>query len=118
MRRLISSCSPPAPRTAARALSTAYLKMYFPQVLDWFTEITSPIAGDFLDRWPTLQKVQRARPETLRKFFLQRHSCKLDNIDRRLEESRRALPATHDENSRQEKSRDLAPRLFLECVLA
>ena len=75
---------------------TAYLKMYFPQVLDWFAEITSPIAGDFLERWPSLQKVQKAKPETLRKFFIQRHSCKLDNIDQRLEEIRRAVPATHD----------------------
>jgi transposase len=75
---------------------TAYLKMYFPQVLGWFSEVTSPIAGDFLERWPSLQKLQKARPETLRKFFIQRHSCKLDNIDRRLEEIRRAMPATHD----------------------
>jgi len=75
---------------------TAYLKMYFPQVLGWFSEVTSPITGDFLERWPTLQKLQKASPETLRKFFLQRHGCKLDNIDRRLEEIRRAMPATHD----------------------
>lgn len=53
---------------------TAYLKMYFPQVLGWFSEVTSPIAGDFLERWPTLQKVQNARPETLRKFFI--HSAR------------------------------------------
>src|SRR6202165_4161685 len=75
---------------------TAYLKMYFPQVLDWFSEVTSPIAGDFLERWPSLQKVQKARPETLRKFFVQHHSCKSKSIDRRLEEIRRAMPATHD----------------------
>ncbi len=75
---------------------TAYLKMYFPQVLGWFSEVTSPIAGDFLERWPSLQKVQKARPETLRKFFIQRHSCKPDSIERRLEEIRRAVPATHD----------------------
>jgi transposase len=75
---------------------TAYLKMYFPQVLGWFSEVTSPIAGDFLERWPSLQKLQNARPETLRKFFVQRHSCKPDSIDRRLKEIRSALPATHD----------------------
>src|SRR6202165_5621754 len=75
---------------------TAYLKMYFPQVLGWFSEVTSPIAGDFLERWPSLQKVQKATPETLRKFFIQRHICKSKSIDRRLEEIRRAMPATHD----------------------
>ncbi len=75
---------------------TAYLKMYFPQVLDWFSEVSLPIAIDFLERWPTLPKVQKARPETLRKFFVQHHSCKSDSIDRRLEEIRCAMPATHD----------------------
>src|SRR5229473_1365552 len=75
---------------------TAHLKLYFPQVLDWFGEVASAIAGAFLERWPTLQKVQKARPDTLRTFFLQHHSCRADSIDRRLEEIRRAVPATHD----------------------
>ena len=39
---------------------TACLKMYFPQVLDWFAEVSSKIAGDFLERWPTLPKLQKA----------------------------------------------------------
>src|SRR3954454_22228725 len=39
---------------------TAYLKMYFPQVLDWFSAVGSPIVGDFLLRWPTLEKLQTA----------------------------------------------------------
>lgn len=34
---------------------TACLKMYFPQVLEWFNEVSSQITGDFLERWPTLQ---------------------------------------------------------------
>ena len=33
--------------------------------------VTSPVAGDFPERWPSLQKVQKERPETLRKFFVQ-----------------------------------------------
>jgi len=75
---------------------TAYLKMYFPQVLDWFGEVSSQITGDFLERWPTLQKLQKARPDTLRAFFIQHHSCRSENVQRRLEEIRRAVPATHD----------------------
>jgi transposase len=75
---------------------TAYLKMYFPQVLEWFSEVSSQIAGDFLERWPTLQKLQKARPDTLRTFFIQHHSCRSENIQRRLEEIRGAVPATHD----------------------
>jgi hypothetical protein len=75
---------------------TACLKMYFPQALEWFSEVSSQVTGDFLERWPTLQKLQKARPGTLRTFFLQRHSCTSENIDHRLEEIRRAVPATHD----------------------
>jgi transposase len=75
---------------------TAHLKMYFPQVLVWFSEVSSQIMGDFLDRWPTLAQLQRAKPQTLRKFLVQHHSCKLDNVDRRLEEIGQAVPATHD----------------------
>src|SRR5436190_11369470 len=54
------------------------------------------IVGDFLEPWPTLQKVQKARPQTVRNFFIQHHSCRSDSIDRRLEQIRRALPAVND----------------------
>ena len=40
-------------------------------MLQWFCEVSSEIAGTFLQRWPTLEKLQKARPETLRKFFVQ-----------------------------------------------
>jgi hypothetical protein len=49
-----------------------------------------------------LQKLQKARPETLRKFFIQRHSCKLDNIDRRLEEIHRAMGDRNIDNKKVE----------------
>ena len=75
---------------------TAHLKMYFPQVLVWFSEVSSQIVGDFLDLWPTLEQLQRARPQTVRKFLVQHHSSKSDSVDRRLEEIRQAVPATHD----------------------
>src|SRR3954449_5392854 len=75
---------------------TAYLKMYFPQVLDWFSAVSSPIVGDFLLRWPTLEKLQKARPDTLRKFFREHNSCQSDSIERRVQEIREAVPATHD----------------------
>jgi hypothetical protein len=72
---------------------TAYLKMYFPQSLTWFTEITSEIAGAFLEKWPTLQKAQKARPETIRQFLLHHHS-RPKVVDRRLEEIAKSVPAT------------------------
>ena len=53
---------------------TAHLKMYFPQVLDWFDDIGCNIAADFLERWPSLEKLQRARPATIERFFIDHNS--------------------------------------------
>jgi len=75
---------------------TVHLKLYFPQVLDWFDRVSSEIAGDFLERWPTLEKLQRARPTTIRRFLWNHNSHDPEKIEARLEEIRRAVPATHD----------------------
>ena len=36
---------------------TEKLKLYFPQVLNWFQRADSPLVGDFLERWPTLENL-------------------------------------------------------------
>ena len=75
---------------------TARLKMYYPQILQWFEGVDSPMVSALLLRWPTLQKLQRARPDTLRKFFHQ-HNCRgAQRIEQRLEQIGQAIPATHD----------------------
>ncbi len=33
----------------------AHVELYFPQALDWFFEVTSPIAGGFLEAWPSFR---------------------------------------------------------------
>jgi transposase len=48
---------------------TAALKAYFPQVLDWFRDKEAAVFTDFLERWPTLEHAQRARPGTIADFF-------------------------------------------------
>ena len=75
---------------------TAHLKMYFPQVLDWFDEIGSNIAAEFLERWPSLEKLQRARPATIERFFIDHNSRDPERIKERLEQIRKAVPATTD----------------------
>ena len=45
------------------------LKQYYPQMLEWFDHIDTPLFCYFLTRWPTLVQVKRARKSTLRKFF-------------------------------------------------
>jgi transposase len=75
---------------------TAHLKMYFPQVLDWFDEVGSNIAAEFLERWPSLEKLQRARPVTIERFFIDHNSRDPDRIKERLEQIRKAVPGTTD----------------------
>ena len=74
----------------------SHLKLYFPQVLNWFCDIGSQIAEHFLERWPTLEAVQKAKPKTLERFFADHNSRSPDKIKTRLQEIRRAVTATHD----------------------
>lgn len=76
---------------------TAHLKMYFPQVLDWFDDIGCSIAADFLLRWPTLEALQRARPLTIERFFVDHNSRNAERIRERLDQIRKAIPATKDQ---------------------
>jgi len=75
---------------------TAHLKMYFPQALAWFDEIGSNIAAEFLERRPSLDKLQRARPATIERFFIDHNSRDRERITERLEQIRKAIPATTD----------------------
>jgi transposase len=75
---------------------TAKLKLYFPQVLDWFQKVESPLVGALLLRWPTLPQLQRARPDTFRSFC-RLHNCrKADLIEQRIVAIRQAVPAIGD----------------------
>ena len=73
---------------------TAQLKLYFPQILNWFYKVSSPVACDFLLRWPTLESAQKAGAKKLRVFY-RKHNCQEE--ERRLEEIRQAVPATQDQ---------------------
>jgi transposase len=75
---------------------TAHLKMYFPQVLEWFDEIGSDIAAAFLLRWPTLEALQRARTSTIESFFIAHNSRNAERLRERLHQIRNAVAATND----------------------
>lgn len=72
------------------------LKLYFPQMVEWFEDLDSPLVGELLLRWPTLEELQKTRPATLRNFFHQQNCRSAQRIEQRLEHIRQALPATHD----------------------
>jgi transposase len=75
----------------------ALLKCYFPQALELVgDELGTTIACDFLERWPSLAKLKRARTETVRAFY-HAHNCRgQQRIDRRLVSIRQAKPLTND----------------------
>jgi transposase len=91
-------------RRAAVALQTqltqrlqATLKEYFPHALTWAGEdLASPMACHFLQRWPTLEAVQRVRAATLRRFYTTHHCRHRTRIDARLAEIPHAVPLTRD----------------------
>ena len=63
---------------------TQVLKEYFPQALDWGGEIDRVMICDFLSKWPTLEKIKKARPDTIRAFYRQ-HGCRSkERIEERL----------------------------------
>jgi transposase len=84
-------------RTRISNQLTAVLKLYFPQALTLAgQDLDTPLACDFLSRWPTLQAVQQAAPATLRKFYYG-HGCRSEErIGERLELVKSALPITTD----------------------
>jgi len=76
----------------------AKLKSYYPQALTLAgDDLSSPLAGDFLQRWPCLESAQRAQAPTLRKFYYG-HNCRSEKrLAARLELLRNARPVTTDQ---------------------
>ena len=54
---------------------TANLKSSYPQLLQWFDDLYAPVTLDFLEQWPTLEELQKAKPGVWSKFF-QEHRCR------------------------------------------
>ena len=80
-------------RTALSNRLTDLLKLYFPQILWWFNDVASPVVGDLLEQWRSLQDLQQVQPAKLEKF-LRDHHC--SEIPERLTQIRQAMAATHD----------------------
>ncbi len=80
-------------RTALTNRLQALLKNYFPQALELCgEELWRPLATDFLLKWPSLQAVRKARPETVTAFYYQHGSRSQKLLQRRLELILQAVP--------------------------
>jgi transposase len=75
---------------------TSQLKTFYPQALEWAGDLNSAQACDFLEAWPTLEAIQKARPARLRKLYLRYGRPRLDTINKRIEQIKEAIPLTTD----------------------
>src|SRR6516225_3226537 len=75
---------------------TSHMKIYFPQMLDWFKRLDTELACAFLLRWPTLEQLQKVPPAQLRTFFRKHHCRDQELIERRILAIRQAMPAIRD----------------------
>ena len=72
------------------------LKIYFPQMLDWFERLDTELVCALLEHWPTLEELQKVPPARLRTFFQKHHCRDKELIERRIVAIRQAIPAIRD----------------------
>ena len=73
-----------------------WLKQVYPQILEWFDDVSIPMVSDLLKRWPELEKLQKASRKTLEDFFRNHNSRSEEKIAARIDRIRVAVAATHD----------------------
>lgn len=73
------------------------LKAYYPLACEVAGDkLNEKLALDFLAKWPTLEKLKRARASTIRSFYTRGNSRSCKAIDQRLEAIAAARPVTDD----------------------
>jgi len=76
----------------------ACLKSFYPQAFELVgDDLASPMALDFLDRWPDLLELKRARPATLRRFYYTHNVRRPETVQARIELVAGARALTTDE---------------------
>lgn len=73
------------------------LKQYYPQILESFSHRNTELFLKFVIRWPSLQKIKRAREDTVRVFFSQNAHCAQRLTETRLKNIRDSSPLTEDQ---------------------
>lgn len=84
-------------RVSATNRLTQALKDYFPQALQVTgRDLHARLAMSFLEKWPTLQALQKARPATIKKFYYLHGSRQPKPIEERLKLISNAVPICSD----------------------
>jgi len=82
-------------KTAQTNRLTNHLKIYFRQMLGWFDRLDTELVCALLERWPTLEELQKVPPARLRTFF-RKHRCRDQELIERCMVGIQAIPATRD----------------------
>jgi transposase len=73
------------------------LKTYFPLALHLLgDQMNTPLAAEFLVRWPSLEALQKEKPKALRAFFYKHNSRNAKRIEERIQAVPTAKPLTTD----------------------
>ena len=84
-------------RTKLALRLQAVLRGYFPQALDLLAEnLTSELACAFIQKWPELEMLKRAKPETVRAFYYRHNYRRADLVESYIEKIRTAAVLTGD----------------------
>ena len=83
-------------RTALTNQLTSLLKEYFPQALEWAGPLDRLGACDFLQKWPSLETLQKTSASRLRKFYQPRWRGEAQALELQLEQIRQAQPLHSD----------------------
>jgi len=84
-------------RTGLSNRLKALLKQYFPQALDLCGEdLWRPLATAFLLKWPTLQSLQKAKPQAVNSFYYLHGSRSQKLITERLDQIAKAVVLTDE----------------------
>jgi len=83
-------------KTAQLNRLIGYLKVYFPQMLEWFAKLDTKLVCDFLERWPSLEELQQVRAGEVKKFFRHRRGRHGELTEWRMEGISQAMPAIQD----------------------
>lgn len=84
-------------RTLLTNMLRAALQSYYPQALELAgQDLFAPLACQFLLKWPSLPELQKARKDTIRKFYYAQNCRRLDLINQRIESIAQLTALTHD----------------------
>jgi len=83
-------------KTAQTNRLTNQLKIYFPQMLEWFEQLDTELVCALLEQWPTLEDLQKVPAARLRTFFRKQRCHYPELVERRMVGIQQAMPAIRD----------------------